>query len=404
MVVVAFLALNAANGLTFACYGVMVPFFERELGAPRALASSGLGMMILVIGLLGPLTGSLLSRLSIRWIMIAGAALSVAGYLVLSTLHNMSAILVVYLVMIGPGSMMLGSIPCATLVSRWFSHRRGFALGLINMPIFITVAPFVAAPVLVNLGMKPLFLLLAGAFALLLPLLLFVIDQPAKVGQQALGEETPVSGTTEAEPTLSYKDLLRHRRFLFSCAGITLIFAGGPMLYPHLIPMLMDRGMDLGRASTLLAVLGGAGIIGALGFGWLADRIGPQKTLAAVAACQALLWGVLLVPSLGFYGVLPVIAIIGMCTSAAQGVFGMLLAELLGPRSMSRGLGLSVLLDIVFVAGAAPLAGVIVDQTGSYVIPLTVHIIAFAVSAVIFLLLGGKRIVATRSAEALAEA
>ena len=398
MVVIAFLALNAANGLTFACYGVMVPFFERDLHAPRSLASSGLGMMILVIGLLGPLTGSMLSRLSIRWIMITGAAFNIAGYLLLSILNDMWAILAVYLTLIGPGAMMLGSIPCATLVSRWFSHRRGFALGMINMPAFITIAPFIAVPVLVNLGMRPLFLMLAGAFVVLLPVLLLVIDQPSKVSQEALGEgdAAEASDQSMAVPASSYRDLLRNRRYLLSCAGISLIFAGGPMLYPHLIPLLMDRGMDLGHASTLLAILGGAGVAGAIGFGWLADRIGPQLTLAAVAGCQVLLWGVLLIPSLGFYGTLPIIAIIGMCTSAAQGAYGMLLAELLGRSSMSRGLGLSVLIDIIFVAGAAPVAGIIVDRTGSYAIPLTVHITAFAVSTMIFLLLARKPRVAAR--------
>lgn len=68
---------------------------------------------------------------------------------------------------------------------------------------------------------------------------------------------------------------------------------------------------------------------------------------------------------------------------------------------MSRGLEPSVLLDLVFVAGAAPLAGLIVDRTASYATPLTIHIVAFTLSAVIFLLLARMR---TQSARLWVEA
>ena len=59
---IGFLAQNAAIGLTFGCFGLLIDPVAREFGGSRSLLSFSIGMISLVFGLLGPMTGALLDR------------------------------------------------------------------------------------------------------------------------------------------------------------------------------------------------------------------------------------------------------------------------------------------------------------------------------------------------------
>lgn len=391
---VACLALNCANGLTFGSYGVLVSAFEMQLHASRALASSGLALVTVLACLSAPFLGAALSRLPLRPFMILGALVSFSGYMLLSVLHDMHAILLAYLLVIGPGLVLNGNLITAMLVSRWFVERRGTALGIVNMPILVTLTPFAVATVMSHFGLAIAYRAIACVFLAIIPALLLVIDAPEKIGQRALGEVEGNGGAPGDMPGVAW--LLRSGFFLTSCLALTLTVASGPMLYPHLIPMMADRGIDVSRGAILLAVMGGAGIPGALAFGWLADRIGPARGLALCAGLQAGLYALLIVP-LGFVALIPVVAVIGMCISGAIGMFAALLAEMFGSWLVGKAMGLANAIDVVFVAGAAPLAGFLYDRTGSYTLTLSLHIAAFTTSATLFLLINRRLAVRKRA-------
>ena len=79
MVALAFLAQNLAIGLSFGSFGVLIKPVAGELPATRAMASLGIAVIMLLMGLSGPVLGVLLARYPIRRAMAQGLARTLAA-------------------------------------------------------------------------------------------------------------------------------------------------------------------------------------------------------------------------------------------------------------------------------------------------------------------------------------
>jgi MFS family permease len=389
MVAVAFLAQNCAIGMNFGIYGTLVEALEKEFSASRALAASGLSMMTLVMGLLSPCVGSLIRRTSLRTLMIAGASLCAAGYIVLCFITSIRALLAVYALLIGPGVTFLGVIPASTLAGNWFKDGRGRALGIVNMPFFVFVFPFVSAAVLSQYGLRAVFIIVGVIFASLIPVLITVVDRPEAIGQlpfeRSSGTESR-RGHASGRPALSTREILGNRSFRLVTIGISLLTAGGIMMVTHMVPLALDRGVSLTSASLLLAIFGGSGAIGSLIFGWLVDRIGPRLSFVVLAFGWILPWSALIFVGGNMLALVPVAAVIGTFSGGIVALFGASMGLWLGRESMGPAMGLCYLLQVPFMFGPAPLAGYMVEVTGGYGATILLHISAFALVGVLFLI------------------
>jgi MFS family permease len=185
MLAIAFLAQNCAIGIALGSYGTLITSLQTEFNTSRSLASTGLSVMLLVLGLMSPFMGGLLTRFSIRTVMVAGAVLNMVGYLLLAQANSIYMVLAIYAALLGPGYCMLGIIAPATLISRWFTRHRGKALGVMNMPLFLASVSPIAAFLTIHYSLQSAYLLFAGVFALLLPLLLTIVDRPPAAAAEA---------------------------------------------------------------------------------------------------------------------------------------------------------------------------------------------------------------------------
>ena len=148
MAVLAFFAHNAAVGLCYGSFGVLVMEFERHFGAGRAQTSLAFSLVVLASGLMAPFVGVLLGRVQIRSVMISGALLASAGFFCLTLTQQPAAMLTCFALLIGPGISFLGLLPAVTLVNNWFSQRQGLVLGLVMMPVAVTVVPLIVVDLL----------------------------------------------------------------------------------------------------------------------------------------------------------------------------------------------------------------------------------------------------------------
>lgn len=394
MVVISFLILNCALGVNFAAYGAMVAAIEREFATSRALASGGLSMLTLALGLLAPMVGTLMRRVPVKALMAVGIALNALGYLALTQVSHIGAMLAIYGLMIGPGFALFGVVPCTAIVSNWFNSGRGKALGIINMPAGNTLMPLLAAWLLGQYGLHGAFLGCALILAALLPLLWFLVDRPASIGQHPQGHSAAAS---TGEPALSAGSILRMPAFLILTAGVTLLSAAGLVMVTHLVTLATDRGVALGSASLLLSAFGLAGIVGAPLFGWIADRLGGGRAFALLALCQIPPWLALI----GAGNSLPLLLIlafaIGACSNAILTLFGVIMGDWLGQANIGLGMGLCYLVQIPFMFGAGPLAGAMVDRFGSYTPTILLHVASFAVIGLAFLLYRPRPVALTPS-------
>jgi sugar phosphate permease len=170
----------------------------------------------------------------------------------------------------------------AKIVNRWFVERRGLVLGILTASAATGQLVFLPllATVVQRLGWRPAVLLLAGAAALVIPLVaLFLRERPSDMGLAPYGAllEPEESGAVASNPILAalgaLRDGLRSRDFwllagsFFVCGASTNGLVG-----THLIPACLDYGIPEVRAAGLLAAMGLFDLVGTTASGWLSDR------------------------------------------------------------------------------------------------------------------------------------
>lgn len=396
MVALAFVILNLALGVNFTAYGSLVEAIQREFHTTRALASAGPSVLNLAMGLMAPFAGAVMRRVPLKTLMLAGIVMNALGYVLITQVHSIGAMLACYAVLIGPGFCLIGVIPCTTIVSNWFVEGRGRAIGIINMPFGNTLMPLAAAFMLQSFGLRATFLGCGILLAALIPLILTLVDRPDRIGQRARGDGLATEEHATGAGAMTTAQILRFAPFWVLTLGVGLMSAGGMVMVTHLVALGMGRGLALSSASLLLAGFGVAGVAGAPIFGWLSDRLGGGRAFAILCFAQVVPWLGLIVAG----GSLPVLLLlamaIGLCSNAITTLFGTTTGEWLGAANVSAGMGLCYLLQIPFLFGAAPLAGAMFDATGGYSATILLHTASFVVMGLIFLLYRPRAVTPSR--------
>jgi MFS family permease len=370
----AFVTQNCATGLTFGAFGVILLTMEAKFETTRTLASLGLSLAIVTLSLVAPVLGSALTRrISIRTAMLAGICLGALGYGLLTIAPNIYVVLAIYTFIIGPSLVLFGNLPSNTLVATWFGERAGKALGLVNMPLLVTLTPLAAAAILNKAGLNAVFLSIAAVHLLILPLAAMVKDGPFARSR----------GPLEAAPP----ERVLTRRLFWALAIATGIVSGaGVMKISHLAAIVIGQGYGQDLAVNLLAASGAAGLLGSPMFGWMADRIGGLRAMVVNALIQAAAFSILLAPVGEIALYIDAIAM-GACGAGVVAAQGVAFAHLFGPKQYGRVLGLMSLVTIPFVFGLTPMASFLFDHYQTYSAPIGVIVALLLASAAIYAIL-----------------
>jgi sugar phosphate permease len=150
----------------------------------------------------------------------------------------------------------------------------------------------------------------------------------------------------------------------------------------------MEKQMSLPAASAVLSIYSGAGIVGTLLFGWIADRLGPPSALVVSASCQAVLWwcllqvnGVLLYVVAGF---------LGICVVPLVTLHGAALSRVFGAAAVGRATGYSYSVKLPLIFAFAPAMGWTFDVFGGYRMPFLLTAGFMVLSTVSFYLMGAN--------------
>lgn len=384
MVAICFLVLNVALGVNFAAYGALVEAIEREFATSRALASAGVSMLTLSMGAISPVVGGLMRRFPLRLLMSIGVILNAAGLACLSQTADIRVLLASYLLLIGPGFCLYAVVPCTTIVGNWFIAGRGRALGIVNMPLGNAVLPLAAAFFLINFGLPAAFLASAVLVLALLPLILLIVDDPARVGQSAQGAAPAGAAAGAEDAALSARQIVSAVPFLVITLAVGVLSAAGLVMVTQIVALGQERGLPLASASVLLAGFGLAGVAGAPIFGWLADRIGGGRAFGVLALALVPGWLGLL-GAQSFPALLFLAVAIGICSNGIVTLFGATMGEWLGARNIGLAMGLCYLLQIPFLFGAPPLAGAMYEATGGYAATILLHVASFVAIGLLML-------------------
>lgn len=393
MVVRGFLCQNLIIGCCFGGFGVSMATLRDHYQASTATTSLALTLAVVATSLVSPITAMLIGRVGLRVTMMAGALLSVLGYLLLAFAPSMGVVLVAFALLVGPGIAMCGTFPSSVLASNWFQPNPGRAVGIVNMPVMVALVPLIALGVLEQHGLRGFYLLLAGMCALLIPTTWGIRTAPAGAGDMAAAQAEAAGG--EAAGLLPVRALIRKPSFWMILIGVGLLTAVGIIGVAHIVAFARERGVPPAEAALLISIMGGASVLGSLLSGLLCDRIGPARTLALIGVGFCLAWSALSATTL-----LPPMILATLILGASGGgtfpALNVICSQLYGVATLPRAIGLFSILTLPLLFALPPLAGLIHDAANSYQ-PVVVMIIGICgPSAIGFYTLG--RIITRRLA------
>ncbi|HLH77021.1 MAG TPA: MFS transporter, partial [Candidatus Binataceae bacterium] len=307
-----------------------------------------------------------------------------AGLVVAAQGHSLSYLVVGYVV-VGAGVALAGATPTAVVAVNWFPHRRGtaVAIAMLGLGIGMAVAPLLITGVVAGMGWRAGMAAVAAPMALLAApvALLMVRSGPRADGEMAA--RYPDHHTVE-EGLEVVAALGRARFWLLAAVALCGEAACGGVFY-HMIPYLIGAGYRPEAAASVMGAQAVLVTVGALIAGGLADYFGPRPVLSlswlVLAVAVMLLIGARDV-SWGIWALAGFIALwgLGMGNFSAMAP---LVANALGMRRFSAFMGVTTMCWFFGQGLGPPLAGVLFDRTGGYVVPLEVAIGLLIMSAVL---------------------
>lgn len=349
------------------CYGTFGVFLlplVREFHCGRAQISQLAFASALTAGILSPLAGWLLERVEAKWMFAAGAMFAAAGYLLASRAHSLDLMIAAYAI-VGVGIAAGTLIPTTVVAANWFAQSRGLALGATmgGMSVGLFFAPIIIGHLLLHHNWR------LAMTAMAMPMLVVVVPAVILWIRSFPPDAARPVRVGATEPGVKLAAAIRTRSFwlilvLHSCFSLAWY-----LMFVHAVPILVGNGFSESTAATLFGIQALFSLIGFIGNGLLADRIGARATmmlalgiwcLALIALHHAnphgsgMLWAgayLLLFPFAGPIGntITPLIA-----------------ADALGMRSFGSLVGVLHLLASVAGALGPVIAGHIFDVNGNY--------------------------------------
>lgn len=270
-------------------FGVFLPFWRESFGWSSTVISGAYSLMLFFFTAMGIFAGWGVDRYGPTKTTMAGGFFLSLGLLLTTQVHFVWQLYFAY-VLIGTG-MSSAYSPLMTTVSRWFTDRKGLALGIISSGI--GVGPLIMAPlaahIVFNYGWRFCFLVMACAAGLTVAAALFLKKTPEEEGtlnQRAMGNSVirqsqtrPVESFSEFSD-FSLKEALNTKTFWILGSMFLLVGAGIQMVMAHIVACAVDRGIPTITAAAMLSTLTGSSVAGRILMGMLSDRIGRKRTLA----------------------------------------------------------------------------------------------------------------------------
>ena len=352
-------------GTLIYCFTLFTLPWLEEFGSSRRDLMLTIALLQIGAGVMGPLAGRALDTFPLKWVILAGLACMVMGLLLAQRATALWHLWLVYATLMPITMTLTGTLAAQTLVSRWFTDNRGFALGIsaIGTNVGGIILPILVSAWLLQVGWRDtLNNLMFLAVALVLPLTFLVLSR----------SPTPASnlesGGASDQRVWTTREILTTSIFWIPFCGLAPLSMAFGTLQFNLGIIVRDIGLDTAVTGNLIALTSVCMVAGKLFFGIMGDRVDHRKLywIANVATIIALL--------LVLYAqTLPVLVVATVATGISGGgilpLMGLMYSSRFGVASFGRVMGFGML---TIMAGAvSPIgAGWVYDLYGSYSIAL----------------------------------
>ena len=348
--------------------GAFLLSMTQETGWSTSAVSFAAAAGLVVFGLAGPLSGWLIGRIGVRNVVLLSLLVTALALFATSVAREVWQLTLVFGIVSGFGTGLVASVLAPTVATRWFVRRRGLVTGIlggsssVGQLIFF---PFLTA-LAVTAGWRQGAVVLAVlALVLVIPVWLWVRDDPSSLGLRALGADGPVAPTPRPDQGIMRR-AVRTSDFWFLAGTFFVCGAtSNGLIGQHFIPHAVDHGFTPVAASAAHAVMGVFNFIGTIASGWLTDRWDPRKLLLIYYSFRGV--SLLFLPfvhdtlSIGAFAVL-----FGLDYIATVPPTVALAADRFGRHNVGIVYGWIFAAHMVGAAIAAFVAGVVREHVGDY--------------------------------------
>lgn len=384
MVGAVWVTLAVASGLYFSFPVFFVALLE-EFGWSRGATAAAFSISSIVQGVLAPVVGALVDRLGPRRVMLGGACVLGAACALSSRIDSLGSLYLTIGVLAAAGACAVSWVPTGALIARWFAAGRGSAMGVAfsGMGAGVLAVGPLAQWLIAGFGWRAAYLVLGLGTLAVLPTVVWlgVHDGPA------LPRPARAAAAGAAGWSAEIRDALATRAFwalfvAYLCTPLAVF-----TVVTHQVAFAVDHGFPRLFVASIFGLTGLLSVVGRIGFGIAADRIGRATSATISYGCTAAgtlcllglevwphaaaLYAYAIFFGLGFGARGPIIT--AMASQLFPGRFG----AIYGLLSVGNGIG----------GGVAPwFAGLVHDLTGSYRLAFLIAVGFCAVGAACFAL------------------
>jgi MFS family permease len=314
-------------------FSVFIIPIASDTGWGRAQVAAVMAPIALVNGLMSPLVGILTDRFGPRRVLVVSSVATSAGLIGISQASYDYFAFVAAVTIAGILGGAQTGVPYTHVLVGRFRARRGLALGtaLSFVGLGIAVVPPSLSALIASVGWRGTFMIAGMAYLIvLLPIALFVIQDPPKARLAGSTSEAPGSGGS-AIWTVSFWIMLG----AFTLNYLTA--AAGSITLPS---TLVDRGVDPASASHVMIVVGLTFTAARFGFGALLDRF-PALPLTSIAFIAPAAGHLLLAGSDNVAAAYVSAIFFGLASGAEGDAMGYLLAQRFGTREFGKLYGIN---------------------------------------------------------------
>lgn len=365
--------------MVYTVFGLFLIPISSEFDWSRAAVSFVLFIIAVAGAISYPIVGRLIDRYGARPVILTGNVLFAASVASVSLVEASRFQFYFVYALIGISAAIPSSVMFTKVIAGWFDRRRGLFLGIaggLGNGVGAALSPLFVFALISSYGWRAGFQGIGAAIILVgFPVLYLLLrDPPRDVSRSAAEHLEKTAGLTLAEA-------LKTPTFWIILAAIALGAGCMTAIFAHVVPMLVDRGIPAGQATTVLAMFSLVTAGWQIGMGYMLDRI-PRPWIAAPFYLLALT-GLVLLESTSSYPLLLLSAVLmGLGLGTEYGILPYFLSRYFGTRHYGAISG-SMYGVIVLTQGLTPfLMDLVFDITGTYdpaIIAICIGLVAGAV-------------------------
>ncbi len=355
--------------------GVFILPLEQDMGWSRSAISFAVSIGLITLGIAGPLSGWLMDRFGPKRVALVGLMLVVAAMVSSYGITELWQLNLLWGMISGLGTGMVGGVLGPAVANRWFVARRGLVIGIFGASLSAGQLVFVPAlmAVVLTVGWRWSSVAL-GLMALvaIIPVLIFLRDDPADMGLAPYGATTGQGATRPTvDPNVMQRAVKAPEFWLLAATFFVCGATSNGLIGTHLIPHAADHGIPQATAAGMLALMGAMNFVGTIASGWLTDKYDPRKLLCIYYGFRGL--SLFLLPYVsGVFGLSIFAIMFGLDYIATVPPTTALVADTFGRRNVGTVYGWVFCSHQVGAALAAWLGGVTRDMFGDYLLAFLV--------------------------------